>query len=63
MNLIKVIGLSVGLACCMFVFLYAKDELSFDRFHTNANRIYHVTANKAVASEADIESCLTPLTV
>lgn len=44
-SLINVIGLSVGLACCMLVFLYAKDEMSFDRFHKNANRIYHLTAD------------------
>lgn len=44
-SLINIIGLSVGLACCMLVFLYAKDELSFDRFNKNAERIYHLTAD------------------
>lgn len=44
-SLINIIGLSVGLACCMLIFLYAKDELSFDRFHNNANRIYRLTAD------------------
>lgn len=44
-SLINVVGLSVSLACCMLVFLYAKDELSFDRFHKKADRIYHLTAD------------------
>ncbi len=44
-SLINIIGLSVGLACCMLIFLYAKDELSFDRFNEKANRIYHLTAD------------------
>jgi len=44
-SVINIMGLSVGLACCMLVFLYAKDELSFDRFHKNAGRIYHLTAD------------------
>lgn len=44
-SLINIVGLSVGLACCMLIFLYAKDELSFDRFNENANRIYHLTAD------------------
>jgi putative ABC transport system permease protein len=44
-SLINIIGLGVGLACCMLIFLYAKDELSFDRFHEKANRIYRLTAN------------------
>ena len=46
-SLINIVGLSVGLACCMLIFLYAKDELSFDRFHENAGRIYHLTASFA----------------
>jgi len=44
-SLINIIGLSVGLASCMLIFLYAKDELSFDRFHENADRIYHLTVD------------------
>jgi len=44
-SLINIVGLSVGLACCMLVFLYAKDELSFDRFNKNANHIYQLTAD------------------
>ncbi|HWB28747.1 MAG TPA: ABC transporter permease, partial [Chitinophagaceae bacterium] len=44
-SLINITGLSVGLACCMLIFLYAKDELSYDRFHKNVNSIYHLTAD------------------
>jgi len=43
-SLINIVGLSVGLACCMLIFLYAKDELSYDRFHENRDNIYHLTA-------------------
>ena len=34
----------MGLACCMLIFLYAKDEVSFDRFHKNVDKIYRITA-------------------
>jgi putative ABC transport system permease protein len=44
-SLINIIGLSVGLACCMLIFLYAKDELSYDRFNKNAANIYHLTTD------------------
>jgi len=44
-SFINITGLSVGLACCMLIFLYAKDELSFDRFHKNAENIYHLTVD------------------
>jgi putative ABC transport system permease protein len=42
---INIFGLSVGIACCMLIFLYASDEITFDRFHGNADRIYRITAD------------------
>src|SRR5689334_5751690 len=39
---INVIGLSLGLASAMLIILYVKDEVSYDRFHANANNIYRV---------------------
>lgn len=41
---INVIGLSLGLACAMLILLYVKDEVSFDRFHQNADNIYRVVS-------------------
>ncbi|MDO1449448.1 ABC transporter permease [Rhodocytophaga aerolata] len=41
---INIAGLSVGLACCMLIFLYTKDEVSFDRFHEKKDRIFRVSA-------------------
>lgn len=41
--IINIVGLSIGLACCLLIFLYAKDELSFDRFHANKDRLYRIT--------------------
>ena len=40
---INIIGLSLGLACCMLILLYNKDEVSYDRFHENAKNIYRIT--------------------
>ncbi|HMB89686.1 MAG TPA: ABC transporter permease [Rhodothermales bacterium] len=39
---INVTGLAVGLACCLLILLFVRDELSYDRFHANADRIYRV---------------------
>src|ERR1700758_5336685 len=44
-SVINIVGLSVGLASCMLIFLYAMDEVSYDRFHKNAGNIYHLVAN------------------
>jgi len=37
---INIFGLSMGLACTILIFLFVKDELSYDRFHENLNSIY-----------------------
>ena len=41
-SLINVGGLALGLACTLMIFLWVRDELSYDRFHTNADRIFRV---------------------
>lgn len=40
---INIAGLSIGLACCMLILLYTKDELSFDRFHEKKDNLYQLT--------------------
>ncbi len=39
---INVVGLAVGLACCLLVLMLVLDEVSYDRFHEKADRIYRV---------------------
>jgi putative ABC transport system permease protein len=42
-SVIYVLGLSIGLACCLLILLYTKDELSFDRFQQKKDRLFRVT--------------------
>lgn len=39
---VSVLSLSVGLTCCLFIFKYVQDELSYDRFHEDAERIFRI---------------------
>ena len=39
---INLIGLSSGLACALFIYLWMADELKTDRFHEKGDRIYQV---------------------
>lgn len=39
---INVFGLAIGLAFCCLIFLYVQDELSYDQFHENKDRLYRV---------------------
>jgi len=41
-SFINVCGLAIGLACVLFILLWVRDEISFDRFHKNANVIYRM---------------------
>jgi putative ABC transport system permease protein len=39
-SVINVSGLSIGIAVCILIVLFVRDELTFDRFHSKAERIY-----------------------
>jgi len=41
-TLINVTGLGIGLACCLLIGLYVQNEMSYDRYHENAGRIFRV---------------------
>jgi len=42
---INIFGLAIGLATCLLITLYVKDELSYDRYNEKADRIYRVDAD------------------
>ena len=44
-TVINVLGLSLGIGSAIIVFLIVRYELSFDRFHERADRIYRVVAD------------------
>ena len=39
---INVLGLALGLATCLLIVFYVFDELSYDRYNVNLDRIYRV---------------------
>lgn len=39
---ITVLGLAIGLAACMLILLFVRDQLSYDRFVTDADRVYQL---------------------
>jgi len=41
-SLINIVGLAVGIACCIAILLYVRDELSYDQFNAHADRIYRI---------------------
>jgi len=58
-SLINILGLTIGLASCIVIGLYAFSELSFDHFNKNHTRIFRV--NK-ITNEKDKQAQLDGLT-
>ncbi len=42
---INIFGLAIALATCLLITLYVTDELSYDRYHVNADRIYRISSD------------------
>ena len=59
---LNIIGLATGLAVCLLIVLYVKDELSYDKYNVNANRIYRLDADIYFNNtEADMAVAPDPL--
>ena len=43
---INLAGLALGMSCCLLISLWVLDELSYDRFHSAADRLYRVEADE-----------------
>jgi putative ABC transport system permease protein len=42
-SVINVTGLAIGIACCLLILLWIQDELSYDKYHEDHDKIYRVT--------------------
>jgi putative ABC transport system permease protein len=42
---VNIASLALGFACCIVIILYVQDELSYDRFHVDRDRIYRITTS------------------
>lgn len=41
-SLINVLGLTIGITCCLMLFLFIMNEFSYDKFHSNGKNIYRI---------------------
>ncbi len=61
-TLINFLGLTVGMAACLLLFLLVRYETSFDAFHTRKDRIYRVvTVNRGPQGEHRLSAVTFPL--
>jgi putative ABC transport system permease protein len=45
-SITNILGLTIGIACTIFIFLWVQDELTYDQFHKNYTNIYEIYANR-----------------
>ena len=50
-SIINIGGLAIGLACVLLIGMYVKDELSYDRYFKDANRIYRVNLDGKMGND------------
>lgn len=55
---INILGMTIGIVSCLLIVLYVTDELSYDRFHKDADRIYQVGLHGRLAGQ-DIRTATT----
>lgn len=59
-SLINTVGLSIGIAVSFIIFMYVKDELSFDKYNKNADRITRVIFQANINGGKINESSVMP---
>jgi putative ABC transport system permease protein len=57
---INILGLAVGMAASVLIFLYITNEMSYDKFHDNADRTYRITADWSNKGDSRIHQLGTP---
>ena len=58
-SIINITGLAVGIACCVVIIIFANNEVTYDSYHNDAERIYRIASHK-ISSIGESRSASTP---
>ncbi len=58
-SFINILGLAIGIACCLMIYLYVSYEMSYDKFYPDYSRIYRVATDSRFQSRSHVWA-LTP---
>lgn len=50
-SFINIFGLGFGIACCILIFMFVQDELSYDNYHAKRERIFRVIHGESATSK------------
>jgi putative ABC transport system permease protein len=57
---INISGLAIGMAACLLILLWVYDEMSYDTYHENADRIYRLTIDANLGAQMSVPVAPTP---
>lgn len=58
---INILGLAIGISCCVLIMLFVRSEFSYDKFHSKSDRIYRAWVREHNVGMDDILDIVTPL--
>jgi len=50
---LNILGLAIGLAAFIFIFLYVSNEVTYDQYHEKASRIYRIESDFTISQKHD----------
>ncbi|MGB3860574.1 MAG: ABC transporter permease [Candidatus Aminicenantaceae bacterium] len=59
-SFINLMGLAIGIACCILILLYMQDEFSYDRYPQDYEQIYRITFHLQTPDRGEINTARTP---
>ncbi len=59
-SFINILGLAIGMACCVLIFIYTKHELSYDDYHLDVDRCYRIVIDIRTNSANRVFSMISP---
>ena len=57
---INILGLAVGITCCILIMLFVQSEFSYDKFHSKSERLYRAWQHEKYEGQ-DFINTATPL--
>ncbi len=53
-SILNILGLTIGMSTFIFLILYIGDEMSYDKYHDKADRIYRIESNFTIAGKNEM---------
>ncbi len=59
-SFINIAGLAIGMACCILIVLFVRDEIGYDSYHAQADQVYRVIKKTETKGEMSVSISTPP---